>query len=415
MEKFHNFFKNKYRPILLFNICLGLVLRLYQLGKQSLWFDEAYSVLMSKNLTGLWFDQIRDASPPLYYTLLHYWMGWFGKDEFSLRFLSVLFGILLIPLIYAVGTTLFDKRVGFYASLLTAISPIHIYYSQEIKMYSLLPLLSLASFFMLYLCLKEKKNLFWVLYGLTTILMLYAHNYGIFLLIAEFCFYVLYTPEQKDAFLKFAPLKNSSLMGFVLAQTVILLAYLPRLLVISGQAAMDINPWIQVPTLSDVASTFMHFSLLSWRLTLTKFLSTTLNSSLPLFALIFLIGICSREKNKLFLQTYLLLPLGLAFCVSYKIPVYVAGRYDMIVFPAFCLILAVGLNKIKMPLLRSLFLIVILLSTSISLYHYYFVYNKSNDRLLARLKKDFKKSDSVEFSPGDNLNQVHSAYIFKKS
>ena len=372
MRKFHNFLKNKYRPILLFNICLGLVLRLYQLGKQSLWFDEAYSVLMSKNLTGIWFDQTRDASPPFYYTLLHCWMGWFGKDEFSIRFLSVLFGVLLIPLIYAVGTTLFEKRVGFYASLLTAISPIHIYYSQEVKMYTLLPLLSLASFFMLYLCLKEKKNIYWVVYGLVTILVLYTHNYGIFLLIAELCFYILFNPKPKGSSLK-----------FVLTQAVILLDYLPRLLVISEQAARDMNPWIQVPTLSDVASTFMHFSLLSWSLFLTESLSKTLNFVLPLFALIFLIGICSREKNKLFLQTYLLLPLGLAFGVSYKIPVYVAGRYDMIVFPAFCLILAVGLSKIKFSLLRYFFLSIIILSTFVSLYHYYFVYAKSNDRLVA--------------------------------
>ncbi|MGC8782587.1 MAG: glycosyltransferase family 39 protein, partial [Anaerolineae bacterium] len=60
----------------------------------------------------------------------------------SLRLLSVIFGVLAIPAIYAAGRRIFGPRVGLVAAGLLAISPLHIYYSQEIRMYGLVALLS---------------------------------------------------------------------------------------------------------------------------------------------------------------------------------------------------------------------------------------------------------------------------------
>ncbi len=365
-------------------IGIGLVLRLYRIGVQSLWFDEAYSVYMAKGLSPLWFDQIRDSSPPLYYTILHFWMGWFGKDEISLRLLSAFFGILLIPSIYAAGTLLFDKRAGLFAALMLAISPIQIYYSQEVKMYTLLPLLSLISFFSLYMCLKENKRRYWAIYGVTTILILYTHNYAVFLLMAELCFFVFSSHKPKGAFLRFA-----------LTQGLVILLFLPRAEVILQQASLDMNSWIQAPALFDLNSTFMHFSLLSWRVAFTKVLSKTVNLSLPFFILVFLSGIYGRQKNRLFLLSYLVIPLGLAFLLSYKMPVYVSGRYDMIVFPAFCLIMAAGISRFKIRLLRWFVAGLIILSTTIALHHYYFVYIKSNDRRVAQYLQERLDKDDV--------------------
>lgn len=346
-------------------ILLGSVLRLYQLGKQSLWLDEAYSVMMSKDLFVLWCQQLKDSSPPLYYSILHYWAIIFGNTEFSLRLLSALLGILLIPLLFISGKIIFNRTVGIYSALLAAISPIHIYYSQEIKMYSLLPLLSLASFLLLYLGIKRRGYGYWTGYAITTILCIYTHNYGILLLFAEICYFIFFFCKDR-----------SILPKFFLAQACIFLVCSPRFLVIANQIAMYMNPWIALPALKDLKSTFIFFCLSSWRLPLSEILIVSFNIMIPVFMFIFLFGIFSKQK--LFLLAYFI-PLLLTFLLSFKIHIYVPGRYDILVFPAFCLTIAAGLNRITLRFLRKFLLAIIIAATFISLYHYYFIYNKSSD------------------------------------
>jgi 4-amino-4-deoxy-L-arabinose transferase-like glycosyltransferase len=482
---------------LLLIIFIGIFLRLYNLGKQSLWLDEAYSVTMAGDLNKLWFEQIMDSNPPLYYSLLHFWIHICGKTEFAIRLLSLIFGIFLIPLIFFVGDSIFDKNTGIYAALLVAISPIHIYYSQEARMYSIMPFLSLFSFFLLYLGIIKRRNIYWIAYAITTIFCLYTHNYGIFLLVSEIWFFIFYRTKKKDIMLE-----------FMLSQICILIAYLPRLPVLFKQIAMNMNPWISLPNLHSLSSTFLHFSILSWRLPLTGPLLLILKVVVPLFAGIFLIGILVSLKRNIFLLAYIVIPLSLAFIISLKVPIYVPGRYDILVFPAFCLVIAAGLKGFKNKFLTALLLIIIILSTSVILYHYYFIFKKSNDRsvseyiqmnmgkedvlvatelsitpfeyywrkefqptlfqfpdgprsfitekalkgessyinleirkltfkvcplinknnrlwlmyhpialvdrLIERLKEDFKNTEVIKFVPGDNLNQIHRVYIFKR-
>jgi uncharacterized membrane protein len=80
-------------------------------------------------------NSAQSVHPPLYYVILHYWINLFGDTEFSTRFLSVIFGLFSIFMIYKVGTLLFNKNVGMLSSLLLALSVFHIQYSQEVRMY----------------------------------------------------------------------------------------------------------------------------------------------------------------------------------------------------------------------------------------------------------------------------------------
>ncbi|MFA4988242.1 MAG: glycosyltransferase family 39 protein [Candidatus Omnitrophota bacterium] len=364
-------FINKAGLSLFFITIAGSFLRLYRLSRQSFWLDEAYSVMMSKNIFTLWFNQWKDSSPPLYYGLLHFWSFLFGNGEFALRLLSALFGILLIPLIFAAGKTIFNKNVGIYAALLVAISPIHIYYSQEVKMYSLLSFLSLASFFLLFLSLENKRAVYWAGYVLTTVFCLYTHNYGVLLLFAEICFFALFFRRNRVM-----------LRQFVLCQLIILSICLPRVFVLSRQLTMGMNPWIDACALKDLVSTFSHFCLLSWRLPLTGYVSVVLKIQMALFILIFLFGISARQRQRSFLLAYLT-PIVFAFLISFGVPIYVAGRYDLLVFPAFCLVIAVGLDRIRFTPLHFFVLAAIIACTATVLHQYYFIYKKSNDRAVA--------------------------------
>ncbi len=127
-------------------VLLGLALRAGQLHFQPLWWDEGYSVwFATHSLAQMAALTAEDIHPPLYYALLHGWIGLLGAGPISLRLLSVLCGALAIPAIDAAGRRLFAPRVGLLAAGLLAIHPLHIYYSQEVRMYGLVALLSIGA------------------------------------------------------------------------------------------------------------------------------------------------------------------------------------------------------------------------------------------------------------------------------
>ncbi len=81
-----------------------------------------------------------------------------SDDEPVVRGLSVLFGVLTVPLIYGVAWQLFRRRLaGLLAALLLAVSPLHIWYGQETRMYTLLIFLCLlSSYFLLLLASRSQ-------------------------------------------------------------------------------------------------------------------------------------------------------------------------------------------------------------------------------------------------------------------
>ena len=120
---------------------LGGFLRVYQIGGQGLWLDEAFSVRLGWQPVGEilgWLVRI-DQHPPLDHLLLHFWMG-LGDDPATVRALSALCGTLTIPLVYLLGRRLADDRAGFLAALILAVSPFHVRFAQETRMYTLLTL-----------------------------------------------------------------------------------------------------------------------------------------------------------------------------------------------------------------------------------------------------------------------------------
>lgn len=118
-------------------ITLAGVLRLYHLGTESLWIDEGYSLRDALSHYSL--TDIR----PLYFRLLSFWMV-FGKSEAWLRLPSAIFGILSVALLYILVDRLYGRRPAVLASLLLAVSPLHVNHSQEVRMYSLATMLVIA-------------------------------------------------------------------------------------------------------------------------------------------------------------------------------------------------------------------------------------------------------------------------------
>ncbi len=119
-------------------LLLAFALRMYRLGADSLWYDETVSVhLAGKSLPDLVAHTAGDIHPPGYYVLLHAWTRLAGSGEFSAAYLSLFFGMLLVPLAYRLALWVFGRRAGVLAALLVAISPYNLWYSQEVRMYTL--------------------------------------------------------------------------------------------------------------------------------------------------------------------------------------------------------------------------------------------------------------------------------------
>jgi 4-amino-4-deoxy-L-arabinose transferase-like glycosyltransferase len=87
---------------------VAFLLRTFRLEHQSLWYDEAFSVYLARmNLGDITTRTAADIQPPLYYYLLHFWVALAGDTEFAVRFLSLIFGVLTVPLLYATARRAF--------------------------------------------------------------------------------------------------------------------------------------------------------------------------------------------------------------------------------------------------------------------------------------------------------------------
>src|SRR5688572_12323196 len=117
----------------------GALLRLLYLADEGFWFDEFIIRAQAQmTLAALMDDMIvNDVHPPLYQLVMLAWVRLTGQsNELWLRLPSALFGVLAIPVVFALGRRLFGSRVGLWAAGVVACAEYAIYYSQEARAYS---------------------------------------------------------------------------------------------------------------------------------------------------------------------------------------------------------------------------------------------------------------------------------------
>ncbi len=189
MRKTPSFLSPLWAPPLI--TLLALALRVARLDFQPLWWDEGWSLYFAtSNLPAMLARTAEDIHPPFYYALLHGWITLFGPGPVAVRTLSVLVGTLTVPVLYALGRRLFGPAAGLLAALVIAVAPLHVYYSQEVRMYGLVTLLGLLStyFFVRLLEGESARRTLWAGYLLTTALALYTQYYAVFIPIFQTVF-----------------------------------------------------------------------------------------------------------------------------------------------------------------------------------------------------------------------------------
>jgi len=224
MSRVRGFFKNpKLQLFLLILIVLiGLLSRINGINKNfGLWYDEAYCFFEASHsfpfgILNVMYNE--DIHAPLYIFILHFWIKLFGQHDIILRLLSVLFGLLSIPVFYFVGKELSSKKTGLMIAAISSTSALSIFYSHEIKFYSLLILLgALSVLFLLRVksnpCLKNYLGLV-----LTSVAILYTYTIGFVYVFLTGLIYLVYLYHNKK------PVKD-----FLYSQLAILLMFLPYL------------------------------------------------------------------------------------------------------------------------------------------------------------------------------------------
>jgi len=123
-------------------VVVASVLRLYRIEEKSIWLDESFSLWIARHSLWegwRWLIEV-DQHPPIYYSLLHLWIELFGTLEGAVRTLSALASVLTIPVFYAACRRLLDGPTAAIAAFILTVSPFHVQFAQETRMYALLTL-----------------------------------------------------------------------------------------------------------------------------------------------------------------------------------------------------------------------------------------------------------------------------------
>lgn len=346
---------SKFAPYLI--LCVGFALRLFRLGANSLWYDETVSLLLARaDLAELIRHTAGDIHPPLYYLLLHFWIRLAGWSEFSAAFLSLWFGALLVALVYrATREWLGARGIACVAALLVAVSPYNIWYSQEVRMYTVGATLGLLSVYFLRRMLTREKIFTrdFFAYALFTALGFYTLYYFVFLMVFQWL-WVAYraasNAKRQACNANGLPRAHYRLpLVFLLSQLALVLLYLPWF-AIAFRQALDppVPPWREFTPLPRVL--LETFSALLWGQSVDPitFAPLTLLALLPIGVWLWRATQAAINKQKAafgyavspwFLFAYTFIPLATLYLFSLWKPLYHA-RYIFTYAPAFYILAA---------------------------------------------------------------------------
>ena len=193
-----------------------------------LWYDEACSWVTSTDSAGIMHNLLNVdlQHTPLYFVLLKFWINIFGQSEVAMRALSLIFGILTVPLSYIVGKKI--SKNAFFSAMICAVSPLLVLFSSEVRMYSLVVFLVLFS--INYLIDFEQKGDKKSLIKLVAINILIPYSFvgGILYNLSLFVCYLLYLYKNRRE--KFRQYLSFEFIEFIfLIPYFILIAYYAKM------------------------------------------------------------------------------------------------------------------------------------------------------------------------------------------
>lgn len=344
-------------------LIVALVIRLMSLN-QSLWLDEAINVLAAKNLDFISFVTrypIADFHPPGYFAILWGWTKIFGTSEIAVRMPSILFGVGTVWLTHLIGKKLFNLNTGILAALFLALAPLHIYYSQEARMYSFAAFAAALSMYFL-IRLFERNRFAKIGYVVATGLLLYSDYVAYFILPTQLLYVFFYQRKHIKTFFVFLFLGVVTILPW--------LAVFPQQLANGQQTAGSLTGWKNVVGGANFKeASLLLVKTLIGRISFENKLFYTLFVgliSLP-FVVTFKKAIQKIDSTTALILTWAILPPLMAFLVSFYIPVFTYFRF-IFILPAFYLLVSLGINRFNnswLKIFNKRFLIIAIILSEI--------------------------------------------------
>jgi uncharacterized membrane protein len=375
-------------------IAVGLALRFWNLDLKPLWLDETITLLFSLGrtyddiprevllpLTELlgaltWHAQTcgaiaqnishQSTHPPLFFCLMHQWMGYLQGSDHSLRWqvrsLSALFGTGTIAVMYCLNRVAFSHRAGVWAAGLMAVSPFAVYLSQEARHYTLPMLVIAASLIpVVQICSAasgQRKLLPWLAWIGLSSLGFYIHYFCVLALAAQVIVLAVVLLQQRR-----------SIWGVVIATSAIILTILPWLPVLLDHTQRPETDWLK----------FNSTPGLHWLEPIVRLLAGCIVSvimlpveeqSLPVMVVsgLLMLGFVGylvrwlwQGRSQLFatpqarqsaqVLQYFLLTVGVEFFALVYVlhkDLTLAFRYNFIFYPALCALLAASVSELSL-------------------------------------------------------------------
>jgi hypothetical protein len=339
---------------------LSFVRGVYQLGEQSLWWDESlslhratrpFSFIFSNRILFLFGSEEQpvtpDHHPPLYFAALRLLVLAGGDSEFVLRYLSLAACVLIVPLLYQCGRRLFGPLAGVGGALLAAASPLYLWAQQEARPYALATLFGVLSFYALLHLLEERPagspaprrsadQLGWgALYAGATVAMLGTHYHTLQLLPAYGAIYILARGHRQG--LTWWPLLAAGAAGAAIAMY--------GLSQIMPPPDVPGYTFIPLPTLlQDVLRAFP-LGVSGTRLVLYQWVAGGL--LLAALGILFTRPKETSRRHAGYLLLCLVLPVAEMYAVSYVRPVYMNIRHLIFASPFYYMLLAAGVAQAR--------------------------------------------------------------------
>ena len=420
----------------LLTLC-ALALRVLLLDAQSLWYDEGVTAEVARRgIAELTRWTADDIQPPLYSYVVALWGRLGGWSEWSLRWPSVWFGTLSVPLLAAVTIALTRRRAaGLLTATFATVHPLLVYYSQEARMYTMLTALGLT---VAYLVIHSERaitrpRLHWTAYVLVATAAAYTHYFAFFLLLALAAAYLIdqwvILPRQHTEPLEPdhdedlpPPAARRPVLGFIAANLGVAVLYLPWFATLLRRLTVDASYWDGELKI-DEALRHIAISFTSGE-TVLESQATQFLIPYGLLTLACVIALLRRHREQprvlIYTGLWLALPIATVLVLASLTPKF-NPRYVMIALPGLLLLWGAGLaalvrlrgwdiaSIIRTPFVRIPSLLALLV---IAILHVGFLYadrnwftdpsfTKAEWRELSRYLRERVARDPIDETPQD--------------
>lgn len=394
----------KTRIIIFAIFAVTALLRIYNIEQKNLWFDEVYSWKISQgSITEIVSETSGDIHPPLYYIVLKYWTGIFSDSIFSMRMLSVIFSLLGMYYIFILSKMFLEKDYQIIMVLLLyAVSPLNIFYSQEIRMLNMNLFLCLGSVYYFLSFLKNGSGKYSVMYVIFTTFAVYTHYFAFLILFSEFITAVI-------LYLRKYPERNI-IYKIISCIVLINLLYIPWYPVFFAQTTKG-QPWRSSQTLLDTGKSLIDYFRDIFLSPYFSFESNAVIYFSYFFVLLFvtfLLYVLFRTLNpKHFspgiqnsLIIFFFVPLFTAAFISLRQSI-VFSRYLSILIPYLLILLVLFAYLYFSDKKATAFIIFLIMTSCYGTYIEYRNNFKNNDyrKIISYIEKNYNPADNIISEP----------------